>query len=366
MSEGGGEEKAGGGLLGTIAAGIGALLIGGLVVFVLILDSWGSSQACNPGSSLIDPESVPEGPVAGYGHEQLVNAAIIAQVAADRQMPARAQLIGIMTSMGESSLLNIDYGDDINGVVNPDGTTTCSLGLFQQQWCLGWGTREEVMDPVYAANAFFDRLITVADWESLEPTIAINYTQGNTDPYHYAQFEAAAGEILTAVGGAAPGAGCAGDGEWTSAFDTTASVGYTDVFGMRDASLTGYAYLHSGIDLATAEGTPLFALSGGTVKSVATQDSSAEGKNVKITHSDGTETQYLHMNTVLVKTGDVVTGGQPIGEVGNTGRSYGAHLHLSILVDDEFIDPLTFLQARGVDYCTLAEPRGAKSINTCT
>lgn len=351
--------------MGKALAGVGILVLSFLLVGVLVLDSAGNKQACNPAASIIDPASVPEGPVSGYGHEQLVNAAIIAKVAADRGLPARAQLVGIMTAMGESSLINIDYGDDINGVTNPDGTATCSLGLFQQQWCLGWGTREQVLDPVYSSGAFFDRLVQVPDWEDLEPTIAINRVQGNSDPYHYAKFEAAASDVLAAIGGAKPGAGCVGDGQWTSSFDASANVVFSDVFGMRDASLTGYAYLHSGIDLATTAGTPLLAAAGGTVKSVSSVDDSAEGLNVKITHSDGTETQYLHLHQVLVKAGDDVAGGQLIGEVGNTGRSYGAHLHLSILVDGEFVDPLTFLQARGVNYCELATPLGAKSIAAC-
>lgn len=352
--------------MGKTLAGAGILLLSFLLVGVIILDSAGNKQACNPAASIIDPESVPEGPVSGYGHEQLVNAAIIAKVAADRSLPARAQLLGIMTAMGESSLINVDYGDDIDGVTNPDGTSTCSLGLFQQQWCLGWGTREQVMDPVYASGAFFDRLVQVQGWEDLEPTIAINRVQGNSDPYHYATFQAAAGEVLAAIGGAKPGAGCVGDGQWTSSFDESAHVTLTDIFGMRDASLTGYAYLHSGIDLAAAEGTPLLAAASGTVDSVSTVDDSAEGLNVKITHEDGTQTQYLHLYTVLVSPGDKVSGGQLIGEVGNTGRSYGAHLHLSIVVDGEFIDPLPFLQARGVDYCTLAPPQGQKEINACS
>lgn len=351
--------------MGKTLAGVGILLLSFLIVGVIILDSAGAEEACNPAASIIDPSSVPEGPVSGYGHDQLVNAAIIAKVAADRGLPARAQLIGVMTSMGESSLVNVDYGDDINGVTNPDGTATCSLGLFQQQWCLGWGTREQVMDPVYSSGAFFDRLVQVPGWEDLEPTIAINRVQGNSDPYHYARFEAAAGEVLAAIGGAKPGAGCVGDGQWTSSFDATADVSFTDVFGMRDASLTGYAYLHSGIDLAAAEGTPLLAAAAGTVKSVSTVDDSAMGLHVIITHSDGTETQYLHLYQVLVQAGDAVSGGQLIGEVGNTGRSYGAHLHLSVVVDGEFVDPLPFLQARGVDYCTPATPTNSKTMNAC-
>ena len=347
-------------------AAVPLLIVGSLFGLLLIGDDGCGPSAGNGGSSVsIDPASVPETEIAGYGHEQLVNAAYVIQAGKDLGLNARDQTIGVMTAMGESSLRNIDYGDwETGGVTNPDGTRTTSIGLFQQQD--GWGTREERLDPYISSKKFFNAMTTkVPDRESLEPTIVAHRTQVNADPYHYARYEADAGEILAAIGGAKPGAGCVGDGQWTSSFDTTANVTFSDVFGMRDASITGYAYLHSGIDLATASGTPMLAASGGTVKSVDTVDDSAEGMNVKITHSDGVETQYLHMSKVLVKEGDVVTGGQLIGDVGNTGRSYGAHLHLSILVDGEFVDPLPFLQARGVDYCTIATPENAKVANVC-
>lgn len=349
----------------AVIAGVAIAIVSALLVGVLMLSSIGGHAACNPGSAPINPESVPQGPIAGYGHEQLVNAAIIAKVAADRSLPARAQLIGVMTAMGESSLVNIDYGDDINGVVNPDGTATCSLGLFQQQWCLGWGTREQVMDPVYAAGAFFDRLVTVPGWEQLEPTIAINRVQRNADPYHYARYEAAAGEILQAISGAKPGAACTGSGQWVSSFNAADNVLLTDIYGMRGPEITGTPYLHTGIDLAAPEGTPILAAAAGTVESTSTVDDSAEGLNVKLTHADGTGTQYLHLSAVLVQPGDTVTAGQPIGAMGNTGRSYGAHLHLIVSVDGEFVDPLTFLQAHGVDYCTIATPIDDGPINAC-
>ncbi|WP_374058525.1 M23 family metallopeptidase [Microbacterium sp. KRD172] len=62
---------------------------------------------------------------------------------------------------------------------------------------------------------------------------------------------------------------------------------------------------------------------------VSTVDDSAMGLHVIITHSDRTETQYLHQ--LLVRDGETVAGGQLIGEVGHTGRSYGTHLHLSMV-----------------------------------
>lgn len=351
-----------------ILSGAGILLIALLIVVVLMFDSFGNQRACNPAAAVVDPASVPAGPVSGYGHEQLVNAAIIAKVAADRGLPARAQLIGIMTSMGESSLVNIGYGDDINGVTNPDGTPTCSLGLFQQQWCLGWGTRDQVMDPVYAATAFFDRLAGISGWETMEPTLAINRFQGNSNPYHYAKFEGAANEVLGALGGVKPGSGmCAGSGEWQSPIDvSTPGLRLTDVFRMRDASITGYAYLHSGVDLAgVGVGPPVVAAGSGTVERVVPTDVGAEGINVRIKHDDGTRTYYLHLSKALVNEGDQVSAGTPIGAVGNTGRSTGAHLHFSTVVDGEFTDPIAFMRARGVDLCVLGKGGNAIIQNAC-
>lgn len=352
--------------MGKALAGVGVLLLSILLVGVIFLDSMGAEQACNPAASVIDPESVPEGPVAGYDRAQLVNAAIIAKVAADRDLPARAQLIGVMTAMGESSLVNVDYGDDINGVVNPDGTATCSLGLFQQQWCLGWGTRDQVMDPAYAAGAFFDRLVKVDGWEKLDPTIAINRVQRNADPFHYAGYETAAGKILEAIGGARP-APCGGSGEWVPAVNLdTPGLHISDWFGMRDASITGEVWLHSGLDLAASTGTPIQAVSAGTVKDVVQEDNTDLGLNIKIDHGDGTETWYLHLSEIRVREGDKITAGQVIAAMGNTGLSTGSHLHLTVVVDGERVDPIPFMKARGIDYCTLPQSTSPTTANTCT
>lgn len=156
-----------------------------------------------------------------------------------------------------------------------------------------------------------------------------------------------------------PGTGCVGDGQWTASFDATAHVTFTDIFGMRGAAL------HAGIDLAAAEGTPLLAASGGTVEAVSTVDNGPRGLYVSITHDEETVSQYFHMSEVLVKPGDILSGGQLIGKVGNTGRSYGAHLHLEILIGGDPVDPLAFLQARGVNYCELATIGDTKVATTC-
>lgn len=354
--------------MGKVLGGAGVLLLGLFMVVVLMFNSWGDRQACNAAASVVDPKSVPAGPVSGYGHDQLVNAAIIAKVAADRGLPARAQLIGIMTSMGESSLVNIGYGDDINGVTNPDGTATCSLGLFQQQWCLGWGTRDQVMDPGYAAGAFFDRLAGIAGWESMEPTLAINRVQRNSDPYHYAKFESTANEILAALGGVKPGSGgCGGNGEWQSPINAnTPGLQIEDFYGMRSAELFGHEYLHTGLDLGGAPvGMPILAASSGTVDHVSTVDQNDEGINVRVKHADGSETRYLHLSQTLVREGDKVSAGTPIGALGNTGLSTGPHLHFGVWVDGSPVDPIPFTRARGLDLCTLPIGNNLTVANTC-
>lgn len=161
--------------------------------------STSSTTTASP-SQKLDVEKVTSGSVAGWNHEQLVNAAHIINAARAMDLNTAAQVIGVMTAMGESSLINISYGDwETSGVKNPDGSPTTSIGLFQQQD--GWGSTTLRMDPEYSATLFFEALIKVDSWETLEPTIAAHRTQGNSDPYHYEPFFADATEVVTALTG---------------------------------------------------------------------------------------------------------------------------------------------------------------------
>lgn len=111
--------------------------------------------------------------------EQSANAALIASVATKRGLPERAAQIGIATAMQESKLTNIDYGDN----AGPD-----SRGLFQQRPSMGWGTEAEVLDPVYAANRFFQELETF-DFASMPLTDAAQKVQRSAYPMAYAKHE---------------------------------------------------------------------------------------------------------------------------------------------------------------------------------
>ncbi len=68
-----------------------------------------------------------------------------------------------------------------------------------------------------------------------------------------------------------------------------------------------------------------------------------------IDHGDGIETVYGHARQLLVKAGDTVKAGEPIGLVGATGHAYGSHLCLEIHVDGQSRDPVRFLREHGVD-----------------
>lgn len=116
---------------------------------------------------------------------------------------------------------------------------------------------------------------------------------------------------------------------------------FTSGYGVR------FGQLHAGIDLAAPDGTPYKAVHGGTV--VQASYSGGYGNSVTIRQDDGTEIIYAHSRRVLVKKGDVVKAGQVIGEVGNTGYSYGYHLHLEVHSKGSPVDPITFLNDRGVD-----------------
>jgi murein DD-endopeptidase MepM/ murein hydrolase activator NlpD len=116
---------------------------------------------------------------------------------------------------------------------------------------------------------------------------------------------------------------------------------FTAPYGMR------FGVLHEGIDLAAPEGTPFKAVHGGTVKQAGYNG--GFGYSVTVQLDDGTQMIYGHARRVLVKAGDKVNAGQIIGEVGNTGHSFGTHLHLGIYVNGNTTDPVPYLRAHGVD-----------------
>ena len=112
-------------------------------------------------------------------------------------------------------------------------------------------------------------------------------------------------------------------------------------FGFRSDPFTSRAALHTGLDFPADHGTPIVASAGGLV--VTTEWHPEYGHVVEIDHGNGLSTRYAHCSKVLVSQGALVKRGQLIAEVGNSGRSTGAHLHFEVLVDGVPQDPARFL-----------------------
>ncbi|HEU0230226.1 MAG TPA: M23 family metallopeptidase [Burkholderiaceae bacterium] len=112
-------------------------------------------------------------------------------------------------------------------------------------------------------------------------------------------------------------------------------------FGWRRDPVTGRRALHTGIDLAAPRGTPIRAASGGVVVKAGYE--SGYGKMVEISHGNGLDTLYAHASKVDVKVGELVTKGQVIANVGESGRATGAHLHFEVRMAGQPLDPTLFL-----------------------
>ena len=116
----------------------------------------------------------------------------------------------------------------------------------------------------------------------------------------------------------------------------------TSPFGMRVHPVTGVNKMHNGIDMACAQGTPIYATRAGTVTTASYQAGGA-GYYVSINHLDGFSSIYMHMTHYVVSAGQSVAQGQLIGYVGSTGISTGPHLHFGISYAGSYVNPLAYL-----------------------
>lgn len=99
---------------------------------------------------------------------------------------------------------------------------------------------------------------------------------------------------------------------------------------------------HGGIDIAAEEGTPVYAPADGTV--VFSDDVQVRGKLIIIDHGAGLHSAYFHLSQRDVARGDVVSAGDKIGEIGNTGFSTGAHLHWEMRIYNVTVDPAQWIR----------------------
>ncbi|WP_309667528.1 DUF5930 domain-containing protein [Tabrizicola sp.] len=121
------------------------------------------------------------------------------------------------------------------------------------------------------------------------------------------------------------------------------SFRWTSGFGYRKDP-KGYGNrMHEGTDMAGAVGTAIYATADGVV-SYADWDN-GYGRLVKIQHEFGIETRYGHLSQIRVDVGQRVSRGDRIGDMGNSGRSTGTHLHYEVRLSGTAVNPMTFIKA---------------------
>jgi hypothetical protein len=169
-----------------------------------------------------------------FSPEQTANAATITAIALKRGLPARAATIANATAIQESKLRNIRFGD------------RDSLGLFQQRPSQGWGTAKQILDPVYATNKFYDALIKIDGYQSMEITKVAQLVQRSATPQAYADHEQEGRILASTLAGHSPGGiGCRLDAATVStpaatiAENLTAELGVPTTVQGREVHATG-------------------------------------------------------------------------------------------------------------------------------
>ena len=124
--------------------------------------------------------------------EQAHFASIIAGVSVRRGLSPRAASIALATAYQETGIRNLTYGD------------RDSVGLFQQRPSQGWGTKQQLMDPSYAAGKFYDALVKIKNWETEDINDVAQKVQRSGYPEAYNDHEADARVLASALTGQSP------------------------------------------------------------------------------------------------------------------------------------------------------------------
>ena len=101
---------------------------------------------------------------------------------------------------------------------------------------------------------------------------------------------------------------------------------------------------HKGLDILVPQGTPVYAPADGIVRGVVNSHK-GEGNTVRIEHTGGYVTRYLHLSSIKVQEGQTVAKGSKIGETGMSGAAFAPHLHYEVLQDGKVLNPINFFFA---------------------
>lgn len=124
---------------------------------------------------------------------------------------------------------------------------------------------------------------------------------------------------------------------------TSKGVRWTSSYGRREDPFGAGSRMHEGTDIAGPYGTPIYATADGVVTHAGW--SSGYGRLIKVQHAFGIETRYAHLAQIRVSVGQKVSRGDQIGDMGNSGRSTGTHLHYEVRIGGDAVNPMTFIKA---------------------
>jgi murein DD-endopeptidase MepM/ murein hydrolase activator NlpD len=208
-----------------------------------------------------------------------------------------------------------------------EARTTAELAARTAEQRLALGELVARRDELVAAQA--DREVLLGSVreerrEAQEDVEALEQASAElADQIRAAQASGAPG--VTSGGGARPSSGLA----WPVSGPITSSFGYR------------WGRLHAGVDIGVGYGTPIHAAASGTV--IHAGWLGGYGNLVVVDHGDGLSTAYAHQQRIYVSVGQGVAQGDVLGEVGNTGYSFGPHLHFEVRVNGGPVDPLGYL-----------------------
>lgn len=316
---------------------------------------------------------------------QLIHAATILQAGGQLEGVGRDGVtIALMAALTESRLRMLAnsgaYPSSMSFPNDGDGGDHDSLGLFQMRPSTGWGTVSDLMDPHFQARAFFGGpsgphrgsprgLLDIPDWKTLPKRAAAQAVEVSAFPDRYAVWEPIAAKIVDTLTRSTSDGAVPETGRVVFPLPTGTWV-RSSGFGMRRHPVTGVHKLHTGADYAAAAGTPILAAADGRV--VSAGSASGYGNLILIEHTvNGSQvaTGYAHMNAdgIHVRTGDRITAGQHIADVGTSGYTTGPHVHFEVRpggANQPPVNPEPWLTAGGATSLE-PEPGSAESSPEC-
>ncbi|WXW92552.1 tape measure protein [Streptomyces phage Enygma] len=314
-----------GGIGGAEGLGLAGVLGAGMAGMMQAIIQEGIQAGANQAMMLgIDGTAI-AGAAGIYGGinlsaEQMKNAATIIGVGKGMGANTNDLIVSIMTAMQESNIRNLPYGD------------RDSIGLFQQRPSQGWGTKEQILTPSYAATKFFEHLLAMKGRSKLSLTQQAQAVQRSGFPGAYAKWE----DMAKAVVAATTFQALTGNGGFRRPVQGPVSRDYAH-----------HSNLPRATDFGVGVGTPVMSAMNGIVQTSTDLRGNGNGGYRSygryITVANGMDrTLYAHLSQRGVRAGQTVRAGQIIGYSGNTGNSTGPHLHFETWRGGQTVPPGVF------------------------